>query len=120
MNLSQLDKFMEQVNSIRSCITPGCNGKLIPVHVRSTGLGGALSISYTCSGCAGHSALFNTSSKYDLSNNNEISVAVQVPFIVAGCTHATYYKNLKHALGIDALHVSAFLSTVERMYPIVK
>lgn len=101
MNLFQLDRFMEQVNSIRSCITPGCNGKLIPVHVRSTGLGGALSISYTCSGCAGHSALFNTSSKYDLSNNNEISVA--------GCTHATYYKNLKHALGIDALHECIFV-----------
>ena len=84
MNLSQLDKFMEQVNSIRSCITPQCSGILIPVHVRFTGLGGAISVSYTCSGCASHSALFETSSKYELTNTSEISVAVQVAFIVAG------------------------------------
>ena len=120
MNLSQLDKFMEQVNSIRSCITPQCSGILIPVHVRSTGLGGAISVSYTCSGCASHSALFETSSKYELTNTSEISVAVQVAFIVAGCTHATYWKTLKHALGIDAVHMSAFLSTIERIYPVVK
>ena len=120
MNLSQLDKFMEQVNSIRSCITPGCTGILIPVHVKSTGLGGALSVSYTCNGCAAHSALFETSSKYELANTSEISVAVQVAFIVAGCTHATYFKTLKHALGIDAVHMSTFLSTIEQMYPVVK
>ena len=120
MTLSQLDKFVEQLNSIRRCITPECNGILIPVHVRSTGLGGALSVSYTCNGCAAHSALFETSSKYELSNTSEISVAVQVAFIVAGCTHATYFKTLKHALGIDAVHMSAFLSTIEGMYPVVK
>ena len=63
--------------------------------------------------------LFETSSKYELTNTSEISVAVQVAFIVAGCTHATYWKTLKHALGIDAVHMSAFLFTIERMYPVV-
>ena len=26
MDISQLDKFIEQLNHIRSCITPGCTG----------------------------------------------------------------------------------------------
>ena len=112
MDLAQLDKFIEQLNHIRSCVTPGCMGELIPVKVSSVGLGGAVSIKYNCNGCANHEALFETSSKYELHNTSDISVAVQVAFIVAGCTHTTYYKTLKHALGIDAVHWTAFQSTI--------
>ena len=120
MDLAQLDKFIEQLNRIRSCVTPGCMGELTPVKVSSVGLGGAVSIKYNCNGCAHQEALFETSSKYELHNTSDISVAVQVAFIVAGCTHTTYYKTLKHALGIDAVHWTAFQSTIKRMYPVVQ
>ena len=40
----------------------------------------------------------------------KIGTAVQVAFIVAGCTHATYYKVLRYALGIDAVGANAFMS----------
>ena len=80
MDLFELGRFMKTVNRIRGCITPGCTGELTPAHVRSSGLGGALSISYVCDGCALQSAQFNTSAVYELVNTSEISVCVQVAF----------------------------------------
>ena len=103
MDLNQFDKFIQQVNEIRCCTTPGCKGALTPVYVKSVGLGGSVSISCTCNGCGNQGAIFETSSKYELGSATEISVAIQVAFIVAGCTHTTYYKVLKHVLGIEAV-----------------
>ena len=71
MDLVQLDKFIEQLNHIRSCITPGCTGVLAPVKVSSIGLGGAVFIKYKCNGCANHEAQLETSSKYDLHNTSD-------------------------------------------------
>ena len=51
MEVNQLNKFMKQINPTM-CATLGCKGALHPVNVRSIGLGGAVSISYGCSGCA--------------------------------------------------------------------
>ena len=51
---------------------------------------------------------------------SEVGMAVQVAFIVAGCTHATYYRALKLALGIDAVSAPTFMYTIELMYPVVK
>ena len=51
---------------------------------------------------------------------SEISCAVQVAFIAAGCTHMTYCKVLKHALGIDVVAKDTFQSTIEKMYPVFK
>ena len=47
-------------------------------------------------------------------------MCVQVAFILAGSTHATYYKTLCHALGMDAVSMVPFLDTIKRMYPVVK
>ena len=43
-------------------------GILIPVKVNSSGLGGAISISYACSVCAVKVAVFESSVKYPLGN----------------------------------------------------
>ena len=51
MDTAELDKFVAVINEIRGCKTPNCKGKLIPVEVKSTGLGGALNITYVCDGC---------------------------------------------------------------------
>ena len=45
---------------------------------------------------------------------------IQVAFIVAGCTHTTYYKTLKHALGVDAVQWTTFQSTIKQMLPVVE
>ena len=54
------------------------------------------------------------------SADDSISMSVQVAFIVAGCTHTTYYKTLKHALGIDAVQWTTFQSTIKQMFPVVQ
>ena len=120
MDLKQLNKFIKQVNQIHCCATPGCKGALCPIHVKSLRLGGALSITYACNGCASQWALFETSSKYELGCATEVGIAAQVAFIIAGCTHVTYYKVLKHGLGIEGVSWPMFDSTIKRMYPIVK
>ena len=51
---------------------------------------------------------------------SNISMSVQVAFILAGCTHATYYKTLRRALGIKAVNERVFMRTIELMYPVVK
>ena len=119
IELSQLDKFLEQVNCCRGWKTRGCAGNLVPVHVNSVGNGGGLVIKYACNGCASGGCVLETFSQYK-EGGNTISRCVQVAFIIAGCTHAVYHKTLKLALGIQAVSKGVFLKTIEEMYPILK
>ena len=104
------------------CVTPGCNGRLVPIDIKSTGLGGAISMKYTCNGCVEQHAHFEAYCKYDREHGSmsEVGMTVQVAFIVAGCTHATYYRALKLALGIDGVSAPTFMNTIELLYPVVK
>ena len=100
VRLSQIGVF---VDSIRGCKTQGCDGNLVPVAVKSTRLGGGLSVFIGCDGCKVKLAIFESFTKYEHgpARNNDISVSVQVAFIVAGCTHAVYCKTLQNALGMN-------------------
>ena len=40
MDLSQLDKFVKSIDKTRGCKTSNCKGNLVPVRIKSTGLGG--------------------------------------------------------------------------------
>ena len=118
VDLVQVDQFVQQMNKIRSCNTPGCMGSLVPVSVRYSGLGGAVSMSYGCDGCASKWAVLGSS--MGRQSSTEISMAIQVAFIVAGCTHATYCKVLQHALGMQAVSEATFRDTILKMHPIVE
>ena len=119
IELPQLEHFLAAVNTIRSCVTPGCKGNLHPVGVKCRGLGGGISVSCCCDGCGMKGAMFDTHSR-QVGNTNTVSMCVQVAFIVAGSTHASYYKTLKHALGIEAVSEPVFTDTIYAMYPVVK
>ena len=41
MTLPQLERFVESTNAIQGCKIPSCKGALVPVAVKSNGLGGA-------------------------------------------------------------------------------
>ena len=94
-DLNQLDKFMKQINQLCLCATTGCKGALRPVNVRSVRLGGVVSNSYACSGCASQWALFETLSKYELGNTTKKCIAAQLAFIIVGCTRSaeTHTRN---------------------------
>ena len=119
MDLTQLDKFMKQLNAVHVCATPGCKGNLVPLHWKRAGLGGAITIAYNCDGCTGQLAQFETSAKYELGSNTEIGMSVLVAFIIAGCTYTTYLKVMKHALGVSTVPWEDFQSALVRMYPVV-
>ena len=119
MELSKLGNFINTVNEIRSCTTPGRKGNLAPVTVNCRGLGGAIAVRYSCDGCNLKGATLETHSKCEtvLAGSNTISVSLQVAFIIAGCTHATYCKALGHSLGIDAVNAPTFLCTIRVRLP---
>ena len=75
--------------------------------------------SYSCSKWTLKHVVFETSSKYQLAKMSAVSMCVQGAFILAGSTHATYYKTLRHALGMDAMSMVPFLDTIKCMYPVV-
>ena len=118
LNLKQLDFFVQKVNEIRGCLTPACGGRLVPISMSITGYGGAARITYACDGCNSQRATLETS-KMD-GRTSEVSRAVQVAFLISGCTYATYVKVLQHSLGMEAVREQTFQSTVKNMYPTVK
>ena len=118
-SLPQLGKFLDGINKIKSCNTPGCRGDLAPTCVKSKGLGGCISVSICCTGCRMQGVMLDTRIEPE-SGTNVVSMCVQVAFIVAGCTHAVYYKILKNALGIDGVSEPVFMDTIYSMYPVVK
>ena len=122
IELSHLGSFVSTVNQIRTCTTSGCKGKLAPVAVKCRGLGGAVTVRYSCDGCGLKGATFEAHSKCEtvLAGSNTISVSLQVAFIIAGCTHATYYKALNHSLGIDTVSAPTFMCTIRAMHYIVE
>ena len=122
IELSHLGSFVSTVNQIRTCTTSGCKGNLAPVAVKCRGLGGAVTVRYSCDGCGLKGATFEAHSKCEtvLAGSNTISVSLQVAFIIAGCTHATYCKALSHSLGIDAVSAPTFMCAIRAMHSIVE
>ena len=100
IELSQLGNFVSMVNANRSCTTPGCKGNFAPVAFNCHRLRGAITVRYSCDGCNLKCVTFKAHSKCEtvLAGSNTISVSLQVAFIIAGSTHATYCKTLGHSL----------------------
>ena len=65
-------------------------------------------------GCKVKLALFESFTQYENepAYNNDISVSVQVAFILAGSTHTTYCKTLQNALGMKTVNARVFLNPV--------
>ena len=104
---------MDSINKIRGCKTSQCDRNLVPIFVRSVGLGGGINIRFGCNGCRSKQAGFKTSSKYKhAERTNCISLSVQVAFIMAGGTHAVYAKTLSHALGMKTVNRVTYLKHV--------
>ena len=109
VQLSQLEMFIDSINRIRGCKTSNYDGNLVPISVKSVGLGGGLCIRYGCNGCSSKQAELKTYSRCEPGRRtNAISLSVQVAFILAGCTHAVYTKTLSHALGMKSVSDKVF------------
>ena len=116
---SQLQQFIDQMNTTSICHTPRCTGKLVPVNVKLTGLGGAAIVKFSCTGCNDRSLAFHSSVNVTLSKRTVVSLAMQVAFVIAGCGHAQYCKVLKQCMGISSVSASTFYDTIKLLHPIV-
>ena len=118
---SHVRAFIEQVNCTSKCSTPGCSGYLRSFEVKAMGLGGAIEMSIQCSGCTARSLTFSTSVSTSMCSTQPlVSIALQVAFVCAGCTHAHYTKVLERAMGMCAVNEKEFYNTIGLMQPHVK
>ena len=92
----------------------------MPLDVITHGTGGAVTVHYTCDGCRCEVSEFETSSKTSNLARNNVSTATQLAFIAAGCNHSTYHKVLQHAMGIEAVSSTKFMSTIKTIHPVVE
>lgn len=113
VSITQLSKFVESINQIRSCTTPGCDGVLAPISVCLERVGGTVNISYVCNGCGIHKVMFKGSDINDSLNKTDVGASIMVAFIISGCLFSTYHKVMKLSLGIDVYKFYA-------LHPIIK
>ena len=116
-----MQSLIESVNATSRCGVPeGCTGVLVPVRIRTVGLGGAIEILFACNGCWGRQIPFKSGALLETTKHSLVSVALQVAFIAAGCTHATCLKVLKQSLGMSAVTADSFAATIKLLYPVVQ
>ena len=104
---AQLQQFIDQINETSVCYTSMCFGKLVPVHVKSIGLGGCTEVKFSCSDCDERMINFVSSVELAFSRRMACNLAMQVAFIASGCMHAQYNKILKQGMGISAASASS-------------
>ena len=101
---SQLQHFIDQINKTSRCITENCNGVLKPVSIQMAGFGGTVRIQYDFI----ERRLTLDSSTVTAHDQSDLSLALQIGFIVAGCSYAQYSKVLAQALGMRAVSFVQF------------
>ena len=116
---SQMQDLIDQINKTSKCSTKDCNGLLKPVNVQMVGFGGTVRINYDCTGCLERRLTFN-SSALTAHDQPDLSLALQVGFVAAGCSHAQYRKVLAQSLGMQAVSFPQFYKTLKMMHPVVK
>ena len=116
---SQLEHLIDQVNNTSHCNTENCNGQLKPVSVQMAGFGGTVRINYDCTGCIERRLTFD-SSAVTAHDQPDLSLALQIGFVVAGCSYAQYHKVLAEALGMYAVSFGQFYKTLKILHPIVE
>ena len=116
---TQLDAFLNQINTTSLCYTPNCVGKLVPISIKHIGLGGSLLVKFSCTGC--HERMLNLTSSIEIefSRRTACSLAMQVAFIAAGGMHAQYSKVLIQNLGMSAVNSTTYYETIKLLDPIV-
>ena len=117
--IAQLQQSIDQNNLTSNCYIPRSTGKLVPVNVKLVGLGGAVIVKFACTGCTDRNLAFHSSVTIALSKRTVVSLALQVAFVIAGCTHAQYSKVLKQCLGVSSVSVSIFYDTIKLFHPVV-
>ena len=72
---------------------------------------------HTCNGC--EQTLKLDTCKIE-GSKSEIRCALQIAFIISGCTFTTYTSMLHHSLGIQTVYSDSYQDMIKYLYPIVE
>ena len=98
---SDIFKFVNQINSASLCSTNQCKGQLVVDGIWLQGKGGSAKIDFKCSGCNKRKVTFNSSINSNAHGIPDLSLALRVASIAAGCRFATYDKLFHRYLGAN-------------------
>ena len=117
IELSQLGSFISTVNQIRTYTMSGCKRSLAPVAVKCRGLGGAVTVRYSCDGCGLKGATFEAHSKCKTvlaGSNRTLKVSNM-------CVHGffNYFQNIGYRLnGFCATNLDSInFTAIPRLLP---
>jgi len=96
------------------------SGILIPVRVKTTGLGGALSVAFACNGCQLRQVSFDSTTYVESSRRSVVSLALHVAMFVGGVHHSQIVRTLGQGLGLHVLSRKNFFSIIKLLYPVTK
>ena len=112
-------KFVNQINSASLCYTDGCKGRLVPSAYFLKGKGGTAKLEFKCSGCNERKIVLNSSSSSNAHGIPDLSLALRVASIAAGCRYATYDKMFR-CMAMNTVTSNHFHHTFELLYEPVK
>ena len=113
-------KFVNQFNSVAPCTTNGCKGQLVPAGFFLKGRGGTARLDFKCSGCGSRELTLDSSSSSNVSRIPNLSLALRVASIAAGCRYAVYDKMFHKYMGMDTVSHRCFHNTFKLLYRPVK
>ena len=88
--LRQLFTFVDNINKVSVCSTPGCHGKLKHISTKLVGLGGDIEVHFDCSGCDRRRLTYPASALHEQSRQPTLSLSLQVACIAAAVNYAQY------------------------------
>uniref|UniRef100_A0A1X7TW06 Uncharacterized protein n=1 Tax=Amphimedon queenslandica TaxID=400682 RepID=A0A1X7TW06_AMPQE len=108
---TQMVKFVKQFSI---CQETNCQGKLKVNSIELAGLGGAASLSFSCTNCGSCNVKFETSSQREI-GDAAVSKILQVATTCSGGSCAIYKKMFHHILGMHTVN-DCFFGTLKEMY----
>ena len=92
-------------------------GLLVPSKVETVALGGAINITYACSGCQLRSVNFQGSSTVEVSRRTVVGLALAVAFIVTGDGFPKFNNTLNQCLGIQGISKNRYYEVIQLIFP---
>lgn len=84
--------------------------------VEPTGLGGSLSVIFSCNGCQLRAVNFNRSALVEGSRRTVVGLALAVAFLITGHGYAKFSRVLRQYLGISCIFRNPYFEVIKLVY----
>ena len=102
----QLFTFVDNINKVSMCCTPGCHGKL--KHVSRKLVCWGIEMHFDCSGCDRRCVTYPASALHEQSQQPTLSLSLQVACIAAGLSYVQYQQLFGSGVGLKCVSPKVF------------